>query len=197
MLRLGLTITFFAVSLGLGIFLLNPAFQGYGDTRENVDVRSEELVNIMHYVSEMQVVRENINKYADELEMLKSVFPEDHDAPGLFFFIQNVIDKHNLEGDGIASYTVSAFEGNPRISKVSFSLDLTGGYQEIQNFLTEIERVIRIIKINNIDISYVERDIYEDVVVTSEDGFGGGTERVVTGTESVFNIFLSAHTYSR
>ncbi len=151
--------------------MVYPRYESFREVRDELEVKSEELENIMHYVSEMKIIEQNMRRYSRELVMLEKAFPSDHDAPALFFYLDNAIRRHNLQGEGLGPYSVSSFGEHPRIEKVAFSLMLTGNYENIKNFFADIEGVIRIIKVNNMTISYEDED-------------------------NLFRVSFSAHTYS-
>ncbi len=172
MLRFLLTIVFFVSSLALGLFVIYPKYESFKESREELNVKMEELENIMYYVAEMKSVEIKIAEYSTELKKLEKAFPADHDAPALFFNLENIIRRHNLTGEGIGSYSVSPFGEHPRINKVSFSLIISGNYENIKGFFLDIEKIIRIIKVNSVSIAYNEE-------------------------QNTFNVTLSAQTYSR
>ncbi len=158
MIKLILSITFFIGTVLGFLYLVEPKHDEWQKQVEENKELERELENLGHYLKELEETKELIEKNEEAIERVKTAFPEDHDAPSFFLYLQPLIKKHNLTNQGgLGGFGMSAYrteEGNhPRIQEMSFNLSLSGSYQNIKNFLRETEKLIRIISIDNLTIS--------------------------------------------
>ncbi len=158
MIKLVITIILF-IGSGLSVvYLVYPGYENYQNQLEKNEILEEELENITFYVRDVWQTLADIEEKEQELSKMKTAFPEDHDAPSFYIYLDKKIKEHNLENDNLlGSFSVRPHrrenEEHPRIKEVSFPLSVTGRYDDIQNFLKDTESLIRIINITDINIS--------------------------------------------
>ncbi len=199
MIKLILTITFLVGSLGGGLYAVYPLYEDYQRQLKVNEVLTEELENIKVYVADLQNIKETIEKKEEDFAKMWSALPEDHDAPSLFLYLEDLMEENNLNVEApfgefsIEEYVLEARseEEEPsehaRLKETHFPLSLTGEYDDIKGFLRDTEDVIRLIAMNNIIIQRGgERGIGPlDTASLSAD----------TGEEEL-NIMIYAKTYS-
>jgi Tfp pilus assembly protein PilO len=158
MTKLLITIVFIVSSLVGGFYLVHPNYEKYrGQMREN-EVLLEELEGIVIYVAQLKEIRRKINENEDKLAEMEKAFPEDHDAPSFFLYLKERTEDNNLKIEqSYGGFTVKPYReketDHGRIKEVGFKLEFSGEYENTKNFFREIERLIRIINIENISIS--------------------------------------------
>ncbi len=163
MTKIVLSIVFFLAAIFTGFNFIYPKYEKYQEQERNNEVLEQELENTINYLEELQAVNRRIIEKEESFEKLKTAFPEDHDAPSLYLYLMNTLEKHNIKSEGtLGGFSVTPYrvgnENHERISAVSFSLSLEGRYSDVKNFLRETERLIRIVNINNFTISKEEND---------------------------------------
>ncbi len=186
MTKLIITIALLVASLVGGFYVVHPHYvQRQRKIAEN-DVLYEELENVVNYINELKRISNSIDENEEDLSRLKTAFPEDHDAPSLFLYLeQQIEDKNLILSSDLGGFTVKNYQqdegDHPRIKEVIFALSFEGRYNNAKIFFREIETLIRLLKIENINVSSG----------VSPDSFGG---RIVTGNN--INIDISGKTYS-
>ncbi len=195
MVKLILIITFFAGFFFGGLFLVHPVYEEYETKIEINEALQKELENIEKYVEDLEKIKEKVEENKEEIEIVQSAFPEDHDAPALFWYLDSTINKHNLTATGeFGSFSVEDYtpadsdREHVRINKIPFSLSLVGEYENIKMFSQEIETLARVIKINNISLSGSSKDGFD-----SFDGLGVDDD---ISTEGKIGVKIEANTYS-
>jgi len=158
MIKIILTVIFFVSSVSAGLFVVYPLYEDYQVKMEENEVLVEELENVKVYIAELEKIDEKIEDYREEVDFIASAFPEDHDAPTLFLYLQNKMEEHNVEPvERFGSFSVNPYQENDsdhsRIREVSFDLSLEGSYENIKNFLREVEGVIRVTSIEEVSFS--------------------------------------------
>jgi len=198
MIKLLLTIIFIVSSLAGGLYATYPLYEDYQKQLQENEVLKEELENLMVYIADLKEIERKIEENEEEFEKMKSALPEDHDAPSLFLYLQELMEENNLRPEReFGEFSMEEYlygekdEGGEqqthrRVKETSFELSLLGSYEDIKNFLKETENVIRLISINDIVIESGEVDEFDF----------GRFERGDTEERRVLNIIISASTYS-
>ncbi len=158
MIKTVLAITLFMGSIFTGFYFVYPKYEKYQNQERSNEVLEQELENTISYLNELQVVNKKIIDKEESFNKLKTAFPEDHDVPSLYLYLMNTLENNNIRSEGaLGGFSVTPYrsgnENHDRIKTISFSLSLKGQYKDIKNFLSETERLMRIIDINNFTIS--------------------------------------------
>lgn len=187
MTKLLLTIVFIVGSLVGGFYVVYPNYTEYQIKIKEGEILYEELENMMVYVTELKEIEKKIAENEGDLAKIRSAFPEDHDAPSFFLYLKEKVEEHNLEsGSGLGGFSVKDYATNNtqhgRIKEILFSLEISGNYENVKGFFKDIEKLIRIISIN-------------DISIAGNLSSGGVLSPQATG-EDVINISISGSTYS-
>jgi Tfp pilus assembly protein PilO len=188
MIKLIITIVFIVASLVGGLYVVHPSYQKYQRQVKENEVLYEELENIMVYVNELKEIKKKIGENEESFQKIENALPEDHDAPSFFLYLQEKIEENGLTSSGnLGSFRVNSYNHNNtdhgRIKEIVFELTLSGEYEDIKKFFRETEKLMRVITINNMNIS---------------SGGGPGNpffDESVDGDEGV-SVNFSAKTYS-
>jgi Tfp pilus assembly protein PilO len=192
---------FFAGFLFGGVLLVDPLLKDYKIKRERNDILKQEFENLENYIEEIEKVGEKIEENKEVLEAIKTAFPEDHDAPALFLYLEDTMSKSNLDRSGeMGSFSSKAYSPNEidhkRIKEVSFSIGATGQYQGVKEFFVSLEKSIRLIKPNSISISQAtdtDDPFGLPAEGSSEDSSG---EETATDRSGFLKVKIEANTYS-
>jgi Tfp pilus assembly protein PilO len=188
MTKLLITIIFIVSALAGGFYAVYPSYTGYKIKVKEAEILYEELENIVVYVTQLKKIKENIEKNEKDLEKIERAIPEDHDAPALFFYLEEKMKEHGIvTEDGFGGFAVKEYlyeeTPHPRIKEVAFSLEFSGRYENVKAFFKDIEKVMRVINVTQIDIV---SDSSEKKMFFSETEVGRG----------FVNVGLVATTYS-
>ncbi len=158
MIKLLITIIFIVSSLVGGLYVVYPQYESYQRQLKENDALQEELENVMVYVAELKAIEKKIEENKNYFEKLEKAFPEDHDAPSLFLYLEGLMEENNLAPESnFGDFSVQEYrygeEEHNRIKETVFGLNLAGSYQDMKSFFRETEGLMRIITINNIRIT--------------------------------------------
>ncbi len=176
------------------LYIVQPVYQDYRFEIERNDILMKDLENLESYIEELKATEELIRRNRADLDLIKSAFPPDHDAPNLFFYLENQIANNNLNRTGaLGSFSVRSFEvdGNDheRIKRVGFNLSFEGSYNNVKGFFEEIEQVARVMRVNNVSFSKRETDRFP--------GFDDDQdEPTPPPSEDLIGVEIEANTYS-
>ncbi len=163
MIKIALTIIFFVSTVLGGFYIVHPVFENYKRQEQENEVLREELENIIVYVNELKKIEKEIEKNRENFEIIRYAFPEDHDAPNLFLYLQDMLENEKIETlRNLGPFSTRSYRDHSRIKEVSFDLTLIGEYQNIKSFFREIEKLARIINIKRVEIAYDSFDVEKD-----------------------------------
>ena len=157
MIKLIITVIVLVSSLAGGLGMVHPHYVTYQTRIKEAEVLHEELENITVYINDLKRLAVEIEENKEKFAILKSAFPEDHDAPALFLYFKNKLEEHNLElstnlGEfSVESYAYNGTEHN-RIEQTECGLSFSGKYRDVKNFFRDTEDLIRIITVENVEI---------------------------------------------
>ncbi len=188
MIKLIITIVFIVSSLVGGLYVVHPSYKKYQRQVKENEVLYEELENIMVYINELKEIERKIEENEESLQKIKDALPEDHDAPSFFLYLQEKIEEIGLNTSGnLGSFRVNSYKydnvEHGRIKEIIFELTLSGKYEDVKRFFRETENLMRIITINNMDIS-------------SDAASGNPFFDQKIGGNEVISVNFSAKTYS-
>jgi Tfp pilus assembly protein PilO len=179
-----------------GIFVVHPSFQEYQVKKEKNKILREEFENLENYIEKINKLGEKMEENKEALELIKTAFPEDHDAPALFLYLEDTMIGSDLERSGeMGAFSSKPYSPNEidhsRIKVVDFSIGISGDYYNIKDFFMETEKSARLIKVNNMSISKASESV--DAFEVAEDEF---EEEATTGNDGNLDVKIEANTYS-
>lgn len=162
------------IAFALGFFLLLPKTQELRDLQTRVQGKIAELKERGEYYAGLRVMVDDLNYHREGLEKIGTALPEGADAAAVMGFAQTAAMQSGLAVKG-ADYSYSAPEvpvdmsadmpvdvsvdanaGLPPAEvfskKYVISMELTGNYGSLKNFLSIIERSSRLIAVESLDI---------------------------------------------
>lgn len=152
-----------------------------------LEERVKEEERLSSYMNELESMRRDYKNFTEEkLNELKMVLPKEEDFPGLFVQMQELALKNNFAlntlsidhassgSNGAPAENTNGEEQKPaenapgasgiselsggRIKELNVSYSITGGdYEDLKNFLRDIEKNIRIFDIYDINFGSVEK----------------------------------------
>ena len=157
MTKLVITVILLLSSLAGGLGVVHPHYVTYQTRTEEAEVLQEELENMTVYINDLKRIAVEIEENKEEFAVLRSAFPEDHDAPSLFLYFKNKIEEHNLElSVDIGEFSVRDYVYNgsehSRIKQTEFGLSFSGRYGDVKNFFRDTEDLIRIITVESVEM---------------------------------------------
>jgi Tfp pilus assembly protein PilO len=102
------------------------------------------------------------SKNLDNLPLLEEALPEKSQFPRLAFFVEENATASGVELKSLSFEKIGAVEQAPQSSSTSnslyFSLNVSGNYSNLKDFLNRLESSRRIIEINSFAFSQVKKE---------------------------------------
>ncbi len=181
------------------LYIVRLVYQDYSFQIEQNDILMKDLENLESYIDELEKTEELIRRNRTDLDLIRSAFPPDHDAPNLFFYLENQIANKNLDRTGsLGSFSVRPYEieetEHERIKRVGFGLSFEGSYNNVKGFFEEIEQVARVMRVNTVNFSKREADRFPGF--EEDDQEDDQEDPVSPPDEDLISVEIEANTYS-
>lgn len=155
----------FIFSLIVLFFIAFPNFQKFFDLEKEFNIKKNELSNLASYYNQ---IKENIAEIKKEknFEKLEKMIPSD---PREAEVLNTILAIAGGEGVSIESFSVSKQKGDSEntlqegfpYNKITFSLQLTGDYFSLKNFLSKLQLLERIPLFESFSISKEKKEAEE------------------------------------
>lgn len=150
----------------LGYFVLLEKYNDLRSFRFQIEQKKLDLEDLRESFTSLSNLDEELKEYESEISRISSALPADADIPSVANFIQEISKENELTieslefGQDVSSRssrsstkTVQAIEGASDIKENNFSLSLFGSYSDFKNFLSSLEKSVRIIGIKEMTFS--------------------------------------------
>lgn len=144
----------------LGYFILLNQFNEIRLLKFNLKQKTDDFKSLEEYFNKLSLINEELAEYETEMQKIHSALPLKAGIPSVFNFIQKVSLENNLELQRLSlnisqsSKTTKPVVKDSKVKETSFSLVISGSYNDFKNFLSVLEKSSRIIELENIDFSY-------------------------------------------
>jgi Tfp pilus assembly protein PilO len=153
-----ITATSFLLALVLGIGLVHPEYQELQLMEEKIEARKIELQTKEAYLQELKEISQELKEYEAELSVIDSALPYDASLPSLLDFLQRISSENGLVLNSTKRTGISLFEEESKIKENQLTLELTGDYPSLKNFLQVLEKSARLIEVESISFSAPEEE---------------------------------------
>jgi len=147
--RLIISIIMSITALVLGFFLVWPKYQYFQQRQTEVEQKEIELSSKTEYYSKFREIWGRLEKYQDSLSRVDEAIPETYSLPALFYYLQQTAGQAGLVVEGIIFNGVSGEE----IKEISVSVQASGRYSSLQDFLSALENSVRFFNVKSISFS--------------------------------------------
>jgi len=160
----------------LGFGILWPNYQELQEIQAVTREKESELKSLEDYFSSLEKTAKEVKSYPESLAKIDASLPPDPSVSSLFLFLQKKASENGLILKEVGGFSISPSIDNPKVKEVVISINLTGSYDSLKNFLSVIEEADRLIDVENIGFSYSQ-----------------GKE---TGSQNLFKFDLELKTHS-
>ncbi|MEO8637664.1 MAG: hypothetical protein ABI430_02050 [Candidatus Taylorbacteria bacterium] len=149
-----------------------------GQYAKNLDLKKEVLVyqDALEKAKQLTTLRDGLVKKKeaigkDNLEKLGKLMPDNVDTVRMVSDLNGIADNHGIlvktvklanpqdaKVAGVADTTGTTGQAQTDFDKASLSFTLTTSYDKFSNFLTDLERSLRILDVTSIILKPVEKD---------------------------------------
>lgn len=148
------------LSLALGVFLVWPRYQEFKIKKVDVLKKEAELQNLKEYLSEINLLSQEIEKYSTEISKIETALPSRFSLPSLINYLQKTTFENGLI---LKSYNLTLAvpnlpEQESGLKEFSLTLDFSGSYSAFRDFLLVLEKSSRLIEVENISFSSPEKE---------------------------------------
>ena len=152
------TIILLIIALILIFLFIIPKYQESGDLQANLAQKQAEYDGQSDYYMKIFELLKSIRDRKDALGKINSALPSDISFASLIYFLQEKGVENGLAVKSIIfsqnspeTYRqVLPAESDKRVKNIMFNINLSGSYQSLKNFLSSLEKSVRLFQIDAI-----------------------------------------------
>ena len=110
------------------------------------------------YFQNLRSLSEKLEEFKEDVAKIEAALPSDPSPPSFYNFLQKTVSENGLILRNIGGFAVSPLTSNPSLNAISLSLEVSGSYASLKNFLGAIEKSARIVEVNSISFSAPEEE---------------------------------------
>lgn len=145
-------IIFFSLTGLIVYFLLWPAYQQLVFIQSEINSAQESIKVADDYFAEMRKTSERLKNYENQLKILDYALPTKFYLPLMHNFFEETSPKYGLTLNSVAA-SVNPLAGTSKIKEIPISLNLSGSYSSLKDFITYLENSVRFFALGNMTIS--------------------------------------------
>ena len=142
-----------ALILLFAIFYFLPRYQELRYIEKEVEMKEEELSRREERIRELKSLQEELGNYREQLAKIDSALPVDEDLPALFDFLQKAASQSGLVLKSISHSAAKLSPDFADLKETEVSLELSGVYDSLKNFLPVLETTARLIETQSVSFS--------------------------------------------
>lgn len=151
-------ILFFVFLLIMGAFIIWPKFGEYGRLKQNVEIREIELRYKEEYIAKLEGIKRTLEENAEQVSKIESALPDEISTPSIYKFMTEAASQSGMVLDSISPFNENNSAINSRLKEVSFSMNLTGSYSALKEFLSIAEKSARMFDMNSVSLSNTDQE---------------------------------------
>jgi Tfp pilus assembly protein PilO len=130
--------------LALGVLLLiRPTQQATADAGADRDAAVAESQSLRDQIEALEALQPNLADLQARAGLARAEFPATPALPGLVDALQDSASLAGVELGTVAPSTPKASTVHPELAEITTTVDVTGGYFEIQDFLVRLENLVK------------------------------------------------------
>jgi len=165
------------VSLGTFFMYVDPNYRGTDLNNGNRSIKSlqaedAEYQAALNNTTEIRkkrdaLVQKRSNFNPADLAKLEKLLPDNVDNIKLVIDIKNIAENHTLTlkniklDTAVKSDTSKLGQKNSKYGTVGLSFTVSSSYDNFQNFLTDLEKSLRLVEVNELSVSGNDTGIYD------------------------------------
>lgn len=133
------------------MFLLFPLYEKVGGLKAKLEKRSEELQNKEKYFSKLNKLKQQLDGFKEEVVKIESSLPQEADILDVVNFISSLSSRNGLIMKSVTiSKASQTAETKGVVKRTSLNIGLSGSYEALKNFLSELQKSSRLIEVDSI-----------------------------------------------
>lgn len=134
-------------------FVFSPQSAKIAQAKADTEAAEGKVAKLKLQLAHLEALQKDAPRLREKATVLDAAAPND---PQLAQFILQVQDSANASGIEWLAISPSPPAGNaavPGLSEVSISMNVTGGYFQVQDFIVRLETLSRAVKIGTLNLS--------------------------------------------
>jgi Tfp pilus assembly protein PilO len=143
-----------AVTVAAFLLVYRPQSQNITEAREEADVAEQDVQRLRLELARREALREQAAELRAEAVRLDAAMPtDDPQLARLILQLQESADASGIEWISVSPSLPAAVEGNPGVLEINLSLNVQGGYFQVQDYITRLENLARAVKVLSTGLS--------------------------------------------
>lgn len=135
-------------------FFVYEKYQELSFLKQKLSQKEEELGNTKRYIRQLKEAAEKLKKYSNELSIIDTAFPEKLQQPETFYLLQTLCTQ---SGATLKSFEKITASGDNLPKRWQTQITVLADYQTFKNFLSNLEKSARMIKVVKISFEAGEK----------------------------------------
>lgn len=154
-------ILIFIALLAAGYFLSWPQYKEFSAKNKELNNEDNEIKEKESYLSELKALSLELEDYSEELSRINSALPSEASAAVLFNLIKGGSLRNSLDLGAIdISQLYGSSESSNVVTKIPFSVLVSGGYESFKDFLLDLYLSSRIVNVKSLEFSSSEQSSF-------------------------------------
>jgi Tfp pilus assembly protein PilO len=125
------------------LLLIRPTRQATAEARADRDTAVAESQTLRDQIKALEALKPKEAELKTQAELAKAEFPATPALPGLVDALQDAAGLSGVELGTVAPSTPEASTVNPLLAEITTTVNVNGGYFEIQDFLVRLENLVK------------------------------------------------------
>jgi Tfp pilus assembly protein PilO len=125
------------------LLLIRPTRQATAEARAARDAAVAESQSLRDQIKALEALKPKEAELKTEAELAKAEFPASPALPGLVDALQDAASQSGVELGTVAPTTPKASTVNSLLAEITTTVNVNGGFFEIQDFLVRLENLVK------------------------------------------------------
>ncbi|OGZ83618.1 MAG: hypothetical protein A2599_02370 [Candidatus Staskawiczbacteria bacterium RIFOXYD1_FULL_39_28] len=183
-----IAVIIFAVLLATFFFVV-PKYKNLKNLQAELGQKNAEYLSKFEYYAQIKENYDKLQKRKSEIKKIDEALPKTADFGQLIYYFQKKTAENGLT---LKSLGLSQSSATGNIKNIIFSLNLSGDYFALENFISSLEASNRLFEISNISFGSPSQPSVPQTEL--QEGGGGATAQFQT--PGIFNFTFQVKTFS-
>jgi Tfp pilus assembly protein PilO len=124
------------------MLLIRPTRQATAEARDDRDAAVAESQSLRDQIKALEVLQPKEAELKAKASLARAEFPATPGLPALVDALQDSASQAGVDLGTVSPSTPKASTLNPQLAEISTTVDITGGFFEIQDFLVRLENLV-------------------------------------------------------
>ena len=125
------------------VVLVRPTRQATAQAHADRDIAVSESQSLRDQIKALEALQPNEAELRAQADQAKAEFPATPALPGLVDAVQDAASLAGVELASVAPTAPKASTANPQLAEITTTVNVSGGYFEIQDFLVRLENLVK------------------------------------------------------